>query len=258
MPKREIAPIGAPCWIDVFTSKPEATRSFYCDLFGWTFEQGAEEFGGYSTFFSDGVQVAGFMPNHGDVDTPDMWSVYLAVEDAKATVDAVVAHGGQVYAPAMDVGDLGVMAVLADNGGAAVGIWEPKEHKGFGVLAETGAPGWFELFTRDHAKVVKFYEDVFGWDTTAVGDSDEFRYTTLGKDEAALAGVMDASSFLPEGVPAHWSVYFVAEDTDASIAKATGLGATLVQGPDDTPYGRLATLTDPTGAGFKLMGPNKG
>jgi uncharacterized protein len=70
--------------------------------------------------------------------------------------------------------------------------------------------------------------------------------------------VMDATSFLPEGVPALWSVYFAVDDVDASIAKAVGLGASVVQAAEDTPYGRLATLTDPTGALFRLMGPNVG
>jgi predicted enzyme related to lactoylglutathione lyase len=28
-------------------------------------------------------------------------------------------------------------------------------------------------------------------------------------------------------------------------------------GPDDTPYGRIAVLSDPTGAQFRLVGPNE-
>ncbi|HEV7721865.1 MAG TPA: VOC family protein, partial [Iamia sp.] len=116
------------------------------------------------------------------------------------------------------------------------------------------APGWFELFTRDHAASVAFYEKVFGWNAYSVGDTDEFRYTTLEKDEKAAAGVMDASGFLPEGVPDHWSVYFSVADADAAIARATELGASVVVPAEDTPYGRLATLTDPTGAVFKLIG----
>jgi hypothetical protein len=52
-------------------------------------------------------------------------------------------------------------------------------------------------------------------------------------------------------VPDHWSVYFSVADTAAAIARATELGATVVQGPDATPFGTLATLTDPTGAVFK-------
>ena len=43
------------------------------------------------------------------------------------------------------------------------------------------------------------------------------------------------------------------EDADASIEKAVGLGAQVVDGPDDTPFGRLATLADPTGALFKIV-----
>ena len=70
---------------------------------------------------------------------------------------------------------------------------------------------------------------------------------------AALAALQD---ILPEGVPAHWSVYFQADDTDATMAKAVGLGGSTVMEPEDTPYGRLATATDATGALFKLVGPN--
>ena len=258
MTTRDDAPLGAPCWIDLLTSDTEGAMAFYGSLFGWTAEVGGEEHGGYITFSKDGVPVAGGMGNDESSGTPDLWTTYLAVADAKATVAAAVAHGGMEHLGAMDIPGAGVMAMVGDPGGAAVGLWQPGEHRGFGVLAEPGAPAWFELFTRDHAAVMRFYEDVFGWDTHVAGDTDELRYSTLGKDEDALAGVMDASAFLPDGVPAHWSVYFAVEDADASVATAVGLGATVVVPAEDTPYGRLVTLTDPTGASFKLLGPNTG
>ena len=72
--------------------------------------------------------------------------------------------------------------------------------------------------------------------------------------EEQHAGVMDASAFLPEGVPAHWSVYFKVADTDATLAKIAKLGGNTVVPAEDTPYGRLATAVDPTGAIFKLVG----
>jgi predicted enzyme related to lactoylglutathione lyase len=34
------------------------------------------------------------------------------------------------------------------------------------------------------------------------------------------------------------------------------MGGDVVQPAEDTPYGRLAVATDPTGAAFKLLGPN--
>jgi hypothetical protein len=66
---------------------------------------------------------------------------------------------------------------------------------------------------------------------------------------------MDASAFLPEGVPDHWSVYWDVDDVDAAVALAQQLGGALVDGPMDTPYGRMATVSDPAGAPFKLRMP---
>ncbi|MDQ1595799.1 MAG: uncharacterized protein QOH40_2355, partial [Arthrobacter pascens] len=51
----------------------------------------------------------------------------------------------------------------------------------------------------------------------------------------------------------NWQVYFAVGDADASIDKAVSMGGALVDGPDDTPFGRLATLTDPSGAMFKIV-----
>jgi uncharacterized protein len=91
------------------------------------------------------------------------------------------------------------------------------------------------------------------WDTHVAGDAPEFRYTTLGEGDAQLAGIMDASAFLPEGVPAHWSIYFGVDDTDAALARIVELGGSVIVPAEDTPYGRLAQAADPTGARFKLV-----
>ena len=50
-------------------------------------------------------------------------------------------------------------------------------------------------------------------------------------------------------------MYFSTINIEASVAKAVELGATMPDPIDDTPYGRLAVLTDPTGAKFKLRQP---
>src|SRR5260370_42151565 len=88
VPQREEAPIGAPCWIDLFTSDPDKSRSFYEQLFGWTSEDTGEEYGGYVNFQNDGIFVAGCMRNDRQAGTPDVGSGYLAPDDAQATVDA--------------------------------------------------------------------------------------------------------------------------------------------------------------------------
>jgi predicted enzyme related to lactoylglutathione lyase len=252
MPTRDSTTTGTPCWIDLFTSDPDASRAFYGNLFGWASEDAGEEYGGYINFVREGAPVAGAMRNDGSTGNPDAWNVYLAADDADAV--ATADNGGQVHVPPMAVGDLGKMAVIADAGGAAIGVWQPGQHRGFAVVDEPGAPGWFELHTRAFPQSVAFYEKVFGSQTQSMGDTPEFRYTVLTRGDDQIAGIMDASGFLPDGVPSHWSIYFRVADTDAAITKAVELGATVVQPAEDTPYGRLASLTDPTGALFKLLG----
>jgi hypothetical protein len=132
-------------------------------------------------------------------------------------------------------------------------MWQPGLHKGFQVLNEPGAPAWFQLNARDYDASVRFYRDVFGWDTHVMSDTPEFRYTTLGEGDSALAGIMDATGFLPEGVPAHWSIIFAVENTDDALATIVDLGGSVVTPAADTPYGRLAQAADSTGARFDII-----
>ena len=185
-----------------------------------------------------------------------MWCTYLAVADAEATAASAEANGGMVIVPPMPIMELGTMAFLADPAGAAIGIWQAAEFPGTGVLGDPGTPAWFELHTRGYDASLDFYRTVFDWDLHAMGDTPEFRYSTLGEGDGQLAGIMDATAHLPEGVPSYWAVYFATDDTDATLARAVELGGTIVQPAEDTPYGRLAVATDATGTPFSLLGPN--
>lgn len=247
------APLGAPCWIDLMTSDVDRSRTFYADLLGWESEDPNPEFGGYFNFTKDGARVAGGMPAQPDAGPSDIWSVYLSVADAGQTVAAAREHGGEVHVEAMPVADLGTMAVIADVAGAMIGMWQPGEHKGFEIVEQPGTPTWFELHTRNYDASVQFYRNVFGWTTKVESDTPQFRYTVLARGDATFAGIMDASSFLPDGVPSHWSVYFGVDDTDAALTRTVDLGGAVIIPGEDSPYGRLATAADSTGAVFKIV-----
>ncbi len=258
MTHRTAAPDGAPCWADLWTSDVEGSRRFYGELFGWVANDPDPEFGGYFIFTRDGVDVAGCMGDMGPMKATDTWKPYLATADIAATAAAAEAAGAELMGPVMPVGDIGIQAVLADPTGAHVGAWQALTFPGFTVLGEPGTPSWFELLTRDHRAALDFYRSVFHWETDTVSDTDEFRYSTVrgpGGPGGELAGVGDASGFLPEGVPSHWSIYWHVEDTDKALAEVTALGGTVVRGTEDTPYGRLAEAADPAGAHFKLRTP---
>ncbi len=252
MPAPTIVP-GAPCWIDLYSSDAGRAKDFYGRLLGWTTLDPGPDYGGYFLFQKDGKVVAGCMANDGEQGAPDAWTIYLHADDADRTVEAAKAQGAQVHVEPMDVTQNGRMAMVGDPGGAAVGIWQPGEVHGFELRGEPGTAAWFELHTSAYEPSVAFYRDVFGWDAHTMSDTPEFRYTTLGEGDGALAGIMDATVYRDAGVPSAWEVYFEVEDADATVAQAVELGATVEDEPHDTPYGRLASLTDPTGTRFKLL-----
>ena len=63
---------------------------------------------------------------------------------------------------------------------------------------------------------------------------------------------MDGAGFLPDGVPSNWTIYFGAEDVDKTLGVIADNGGAVLRGAEDTPYGRLAAATDPTGVIFNL------
>ncbi len=257
MPIRDSVPAGAPVWIDLSTSDPQRAKDFYSQLFGWIFQESGPEFGDYVNCSKNGSLVAGMVPSQ-QPGMPDAWSVYLSSPEAKATADLVLTAGGQILLEPMPVMQHGTMAVVADPSGGVVGIWQGDQHKGYGIANEDGTPAWLELLTHDYGAAVRFYQAAFGWQTTVMGDSDDFRYTVYEVAGVQYAGIMDASSFLPAGTPSHWQVYFHVDDIAAASAEVERLGGAIVEAAQDTPYGKLAEATDPTGAVFKLMQPPAG
>ena len=250
-------PAGAPCWIDLMTSDINRSRGFYTALFGWNYETGDEEkYGGYTTALKDGKSVAGLMQSGKDTEGfPDMWSTYLRVDDIAASMEAAKNAGAMAYMEPMDIPEQGRMAMIGDPGGASVGLWEFGGHTGFQAHGETGAAAWHELHSKDYQAAVSFYQSVFGLQATVMSDTDEFRYTNLVDGGTELAGIMDAGAWLTDEVPSSWQVYFQTDDVDATIAKALALGGTIINAAEDSPYGRVAGLTDCTGAMFKLVQP---
>jgi uncharacterized protein len=245
---------GAPCWIDLSTSDTAAARDFYTGVFGWTAGEASEEFGGYFMFDHKGAPVAGCMPAMNGAPA-DIWSVYLTVADAGQTLETAAAAGGQVAVPAMAVADLGTMGVVIDPGGAAIGLWQPGQFPGITNSGDAGLPSWFELHASDYAGALAFYRDVFGWTIQTMADTPEMKYSVLDHGGNQLAGIFDASGQGPD-TRFGWTFYIWVDDADATAARVTQLGGSVLDQPVDTPYGRLATVADPQGAVFKLMAAN--
>jgi predicted enzyme related to lactoylglutathione lyase len=244
-------PNGTPCWVDLAVDDIDAARLFYEGLFGWQIEVGSPEFGGYATCSKDGHRAAALMPKM-SADQPSVWTTYLASDDADAAVARVTANGGQVLAEPMDVGDFGRMALALDPGGAVFGIWQSGSHTGAGVVNEPGSVIWNENMTRGWEANKTFYAAVFAWE---YGDMSGhgFNYATFKVDGADVGGIGELSADAPADLPPNWSTYFAADNTDEAVDEVVKLGGNVVQPPRDTPFGRMAVVSDNQGSVFSLM-----
>ncbi|MCU1420163.1 MAG: glyoxalase [Mycetocola sp.] len=253
MPDITVTTPGAPCWLELTTADPARSQEFYSALFGWNAETGdAVLYGGYVSFSSQHRRIAGAMKKQDDAPYPDTWSVYLLTTDAEATAVAIAEAGGMNMFEAMNVPEMGVMGFATDPAGATVGYWQPGQHTGFQAEREHGAPVWCELLATDFDREVEFYEKAFDWTLSPMDAGDEFRYMVFEKDGQQFCGIYDAAQMLA-GEPGGWAVYFGAADVDVTVAKAVELGATIKDEPMDTPYGRVASVIDPTGAVLRVM-----
>jgi len=181
-----------------------------------------------------------------------VWSTYVNVDDADALVAKVPGAGGVVFMPPMDVLDVGRLAFFSDPQGAPIGIWQPKLHKGAGIVNEPGTLTWNELTTTDTDSAAAFYEAVFGWTALTHGEGAG-AYTEWQGSGRSIAGMMQKPPMLPAEVPPFWGVYFTVTDTDATVEQVKALGGQLMMGPMDIEPGRFAVVTDPAGGAFSVI-----
>lgn len=251
MPTQETQwPAGTPCWADL--SVPDLPRgvAFYAAVLGWSLVDSGEEFGNYHIAQVDGRAAAGVGPVMQE-GQPSFWTIYIASDDADATVKLVGEHGGAVVMPPMDIAGNGRMAICADPAGAVFGVWQALGMIGAGVHSEPGGIAWEDARLTDVEAGRAFYSAVFGWRYEPIPGIDLADYGTFGPDQrpyGGLGGMMGA----PEGTPSHWLIYFGTADADAAIAKAQELGGQVLRPAEDTPFGRMAVVTDPFGAPFAV------
>jgi predicted enzyme related to lactoylglutathione lyase len=178
-----------------------------------------------------------------------MWNTYLAVDSVDDATARVEAAGGKVAMAPFDVMDAGRMSFVMDPSGAPVALWQANQHIGATLVNEPGTLNWNELVTSDQA-VFPFYSAVTGLTAESMDMGEGEPYTVFKAGDAMVGGSMPPQ--MP-GVPSHWHVYFGTDDADATAAKATELGGSVIVPPFDTPVGRIAVLSDPQGAIFSVI-----
>lgn len=274
---------GVPCWVDATEPDPEAAVEFYRGLFGWELEDTMppDAPGQYFVARLGGGEVAAISSPMGEAPPQATWNTYVWVESADESAAKVREAGGTVLAEPFDVMEAGRMAVCADREGAVFGLWQAGEHRGAEVVNEPGSLNFNILNTRDLDGAGAFYGAVFGWEILALDGGGEMwslpgygqfleeinpgtleRMKELGAPEGfedVVAGLNRIPGEQAE-TPPYWGVTFAVDDADAIAKRAGELGGTVLTGPFDAPWVRMAVIGDPQGATFtasKFVPENK-
>lgn len=250
---------GTSTWTDLSVTDLPAAKAFYAGLFDWEFEDLGEDFHHYHLIRREGALVGGLMDVTG-MTCPEgkpleaEWGVFLEVDDVDSRAQKVTAAGGTLVMPPDSLSDFGRMCVALDATGAVIGLWQSGTNQGFEFTGGPGSPVWFELMTHQFDTAAAFYTEVFDANLVPMSDPMEdtsFRYWTNGPGEQASWGLGDATGVMPEAA-AGWRVYFGVEASEPALAKVAELGGTVLDGPVDSPFGRIATIADPCGASFQI------
>ena len=253
MPNRDSHPAGSPGWVDLSTSDAGGAKEFYAGLFRWEWEDVPGPGGRviYSMSSLDGRLVGGLSqitPEMGDI--PTAWNTYFVTDSADESHAAAEAAGGSAIMPPTDVLDSGRLAFMTDDQGAAFGLWEPRSHRGMGVVMEPGAHCWTELIAPDAEQAGRFYGSVFGWEAQDAPISEGPAYRLWMRNGEMIAGLMEP----PEpDIPTCWTIYFGTADSAVSSHRAVQLGGRVLKETFPTPGGDVTVLQDPQGGVFSVL-----
>jgi uncharacterized protein len=257
-------------WYELLTSDADAAGDFYGKVVGWT-SVGSGQPGVDYRFFSSGDGsdmkdgVGGYMTI-----TPEMaqggarpgWLGYIAVDNVDASAASITAAGGSVLMPAMDLENVGRMAMVADPQGAPFyimkGASDEPSHSFAATEPKNGHCAWNELSTTDPAGAKTFYSQLFGWRQEGdldMGPMGKYEFLHASGGRFALGAVMPK---MPEMPVSAWTFYFRVPDIDAAAAMTRDLGGTLFMEPMEIPGGDYSfTAMDPQGAAFGLVGARR-
>ena len=112
---------------------------------------------------------------------------------------------------------------------------------------------WYDVTARRPDVVREFYAALFEWQIGP--DPNPGPYNGWIMDgERPWAAVVEAD----DATAGRWLPYVQVDDLDVAVAKAIGLGGTVIQDKTDGPAGTAVTIVDPGGALVALWVPFPG
>ena len=247
--------VGKVIWVDLMTPDLAGAKTFYGELFGWTFRDIHAGKTDYAVAYLDGQPVGGlFQPAaRPDKHRHPAWLTFFAVRDVDAAKKTALAKGARVVVEPRTYPQRGRQAIFADPEGAFFAVLASTSGDPADVLALPGDWIWSALLTPDPDKDAAFYQTLFGYDVFDLQSDDGLEHVILSSDNYARASVNALPSDSPHPHP-RWLNFVRVVDVKTAAAKAVELGGRVLVAPHVDGHGdMMAVVADPTGAAFGLM-----
>ncbi|HEX8578584.1 MAG TPA: VOC family protein [Allosphingosinicella sp.] len=251
---------GSFIWYELLTTDADAAAAFYGEVIGWRATEAGVPGYDYRFFWAGEQGIGGHMniPEEGaEHGMRPGWYGFIGVNDVDATVAAIESEGGTVLMPAMDIPDVGRMALVTDPQHVPFYVMRGSSDQASDSFGRgQGHCCWNELSTADQGAALSFYTRHFGWEKGEAMPMGEMGdYVFINHDGGMIGAVMPHGGDGP--LPA-WRFYFVVPDIDAAAAKVTAAGGVVRHGPQEIPGGDfMLVATDPQGAVFGAVGARK-
>jgi uncharacterized protein len=245
---------GKFVWVDLLTPDVAGAESFYGKLFGWTFQKiGGDR--AYTLAFLGEEPIAGMVhvaAKPGER-KPARWVGFISVPDVPAAQRLALSQGGKVLVGARSFPNRGELAVLADREGTVFGVMASTTGDTEDFLTEIGDWIWAQFLSRDGEKAASFYAAIGRSTVLEAPKPDGSKRWLLVSQGFERASIIEIPPARADARPA-WLGYVRVKDAGSTVALAQKLGGRVLVAPrPDLFDGKVALLTDPSGALFGVL-----
>lgn len=252
-------------WYELLTEDADAAEAFYGNLLGWqAIDSGATDMDYRILQATDRAngevhKVGGMMQITKEMragGAHPVWLGYIGVDDVDACIALMTEADGKVMMAALDLPDVGRIAMVTDPQGIPFYIMRSYGEGTSLAFAfdqpRIGHCAWNELRTPDPEAAKAFYCGAFGWQKDSeidMGEMGAYEFLRHGRLIGALMPQPSTNAY------PLWHFYFRVEDIDRAVEQITAGGGQLTWGPEQVPGGDYVVKgIDPQGALFSLVG----
>lgn len=239
---------GEIVWIDLVTNDAKASKKFFSNLLGWSFDN----HDAYDLALSGTKPVSGIIEDKELLkgSKTSYWVVSNSVADAEATAKKIKNQGGKVLSAPLEISGRGIVALVEDPQGAFFSIVQNSSGDPKASAPRNGEWMWAELWTSNPKAAVSFYADVLSITTKPVANNEGEEYFILKGATYEFGGI---TKIPVKNEAPIWIPVLRVENATGIAEKAVKIGGSILIGPTTVSGNKVALITTPSGAPFLVQ-----